>query len=208
MYLRNLLLLLALFLAASSYILAEEPAFQSKLFSKGTLVQSDDFDQGKYKGRYGPNKKNIQQLDDGTLEVLPVSGKPGELTVFHVYNTPPKFVCHLRFKLVCSDPTGGVAIQIGGHKMHLGSNAEGYSLFLRNARKTFKNTEVKGFGANKWIDMVIEYEEGKMLLNINGSEKIYEHEGINMDGAKSILFKYRKVDKTLIDYVRLWKVAE
>ena len=28
------------------------------------------------------------------------------------------------------------------------------------------------------------------------------------DGAKSILFKYRKVDKTLFDYVRLWKVTE
>ena len=61
---------------------SEAPAFKSKLFESGNLLISDDFDQGKYKGRYGPNKKNVKQLADGTLEVLPLSGTPGDLTIF------------------------------------------------------------------------------------------------------------------------------
>ena len=78
----------------------------------------------------------------------------------------------------------------------------------RNAGKTYKNSEVENFKANQWIDMLIEYQQGKMLLNINGNETIFEHEGVNMDGAKSIVFKYRNIDRTLFDYVRLWEVTE
>ena len=37
---------------------------------------------------------------------------------------------------------------------------------------------------------------------------IFEHEGVNMDGANSIVFKYRNIDRTLFDYVRLWQVTE
>jgi hypothetical protein len=169
---------------------------------------SDDFDHGKYKGRYGPNKKNVKQLANGTLEVLPLSGNPGDLTIFHIYNVPSKFVCHFRYKQVCSSSDAGAGIQIGGHKMHLGCTGDGYSLFLRNAGKTYKNSEVEDFKANQWIDMIIEYQQGKMLLNINGNETIFEHEGVNMDGAKSIVFKYRNIDRTLFDYVRLWEVTE
>ena len=109
---------------------SEVPAFKSKLFESGNLLISDDFDQGKYKGRYGPNKKNVKQLADGTLEVLPLSGTPGDLTIFHIYNIPSKFVCDLRYKQVCSSSDAGAGIQIGGHKMHLGCTGDGYSLFL------------------------------------------------------------------------------
>ena len=59
---------------------SEAPAFKSKLFESGNLLISDDFDQEKYKGRYGPNKKNVKQLADGTLEVLPLSGTFSPLT--------------------------------------------------------------------------------------------------------------------------------
>ena len=62
---------------------SKAPSFKSKLFESGNLLISDDFDQGKYKGRYGPNKKNVKQLANGTLEVLPLSGTPGDLTIFH-----------------------------------------------------------------------------------------------------------------------------
>ena len=187
---------------------SEAPTFKSKLFKSGNLLISDDFDHGKYKGRYGPNKKNVKQLANGTLEVLPLSGNPGDLTIFHIYNVPSKFVCHFRYKQVCSSSDAGAGIQIGGHKMHLGCTGDGYSLFLRNVGKTYKNSEVEDFKANQWIDMIIEYQQGKMLLNINGNETIFEHEGVNMDGAKSIVFKYRNIDRTLFDYVRLWEVTE
>jgi len=194
-----------IFIFMSSLTLsAENLEFKSKLFKKGTLLFSDDFNEGKYKGRYGPNKKNIKQLEDGTLQVLPMSQDGKRITV-HIYNVPKKFVCHLRYKIISSkDSSVGAGMQIGGHKMHLGSTKDGYNLFLRSARKSFKNTEVKGFKANEWIDMVIEYQEGKMLLKINGNEKVFEHEGVNMDGAKSIVFK-NGAERVLFDYVRLWE---
>jgi hypothetical protein len=86
---------------------SEAPIFKSKLFESGNLLISDDFDHGKYKGRYGPNKKNVKQLANGTLEVLPLSGNPGDLTIFHIYNVPSKFVCHFRYKQVCSSSDAG-----------------------------------------------------------------------------------------------------
>ncbi|MDD7985121.1 hypothetical protein PQO01_09185 [Lentisphaera marina] len=199
---KYLLICLGLFMSLG----AEEIEFKSKLFTQGTLRFSDDFDQPKYKGRYGPKKNNnIKQVGDGILEVLPLSGKPKDMTVCHIYNIPKKFVCHLRFKVMKSDPNAGAAMQIGNHKMHLSGSEEAFSIFLRKTGKRLTNSEVKSFIANQWIDMIIEYQQGKMLLNINGKEIVFEGEGINMDGAQSILFKYRGADKTLFDYVRIWE---
>ena len=185
---------------------AEEVEFKSKLFKQGTLLFSDDFDEAKYKGKYGPNKKNIKQVEDGTLEILPIPDRKSKLTVMHIYNIPKKFVCHLRYKVISKEPGTGVGLQIGGHKIHLNSTKEGYRLLFRESGKSYTNTETKGFVANEWIDMIIEYREGKMLLKINGSEKIYEHNKLSMGDAKTILFKNPKADQILLDYVRLWKV--
>ena len=92
------------------------------------------------------NKKNVKQLADGTLEVLPLSGTPGDLTIFHIYNVPSKFVCHLRYKQVCSSSDAGAGIQIGGHKMHLGCTGDGYSLFLSIETSTGPFLIMSGFG--------------------------------------------------------------
>ena len=110
----------------------------------------------------------------------------------------------MRYKVISKNPGTGVGLQIGGHKMHLLSSKEGYKLLLRGAGKTYIDTETKGFIANEWIEMIIEYREGKILLNINGSEKIYEHDKLSMDGAKTLLFKNSQFDAILFDYVRLW----
>ena len=82
------------------------------------------------------------------------------------------------------------------------------TICFEECRKTFKNSEVENFKANQWIDMIIEYQQGKMLLSINGNETVFEHEGVNMDGAKSIVFKYRNIERTLFDYVRLWEITK
>ncbi len=202
----NKICLTIIFILISSLTLsAEEPEFKSTLFKQGTLLFSDDFKEGKYKGRYGPNKKNIKQLEDGTLQVLPMPDRKSKLTVMHIYSIPKKFVCHLRYKVISKDAGTGVGLQIGGHKIHLNSTKEGYRLLFRESGKSYTNNETKGFIANEWIDMIIEYREGKMLLSINGSEKIYEHDKLSMGDAKTILFKNPQADQILLDYVRLWK---
>lgn len=187
---------------------ADEPGFRSKLFKQGKLVYADEFDETLVRGRYGPNKKNIT-VAEGKLQVLPISD--GTInTVVHIYRIPKKFVCHLRYKVNSKDPDAGVGLQIGGHKMHLGKQKgeEGnVSLFSRVGKKTFILPEVKGFAANEWIDMIIEYEEGRILLNINGSEKIFEDAAVSMDGASSLVFK-KNSDSLLFDHVRLWEATE
>jgi len=62
--------------------------------------------------------------------------------------------------------------------------------------------------ANEWIDIVIEYEEWKMLLKINGSETIYEDGMVSMDGSNLIDFKSFSSESLQFNYVRLWKVIE
>ena len=187
---------------------AEEPKFESKLFKQGKLVYADEFDGGPVPKRFGPNKGNIS-LKEGNLQVLPISD--GAInTVVHLYRLPKKFVCHLRYKVNSKNPKSGAGLQIGGHKMHLGSQKgkEGnVSLFSRVGKKTFIIPGVKGFQANEWVDMIIEYEEGKILLNINGSEKIFEDAAVSMDGANSLVFK-KSSDSLLFDHVRLWEVTE
>ena len=199
---------LLLTLVASVTLSAEEPEFQSKLFKQGKLVYADEFDGALVRGRYGPNKNNIT-VAEGKLQVLPMSD--GAInTVVHIYRIPKKFVCHLRYKVNSKDPKAGVGLQIGGHKMHLGNgkDAEGsVSLFSRVGGKTFTIPEVEDFRANEWIDMIIEYEEGRILLNINGTEKIFEDAAVSMDGAGSLVFK-KNSDSLLFDHVRLWDCTE
>lgn len=69
---------------------------------------------------------------------------------------------------------------------------------------SFADPKAGSYEANRWIDVVIEYQQGKSLLNINGSEKIYEHENIDIDSSNVIHFKNFKADSLLIKNFRVW----
>ena len=60
---------------------------------------------------------------------------------------------------------------------------------------------------------MIEYQPGKMLLNVNGHERIFEDEQVTMNNKKDKFgprFTFKSKDGTderlLFDYVRIWKV--
>ena len=208
----HLSFLLALLCVAN--LSAEEPEFKSQLFEKATLVYSDDFDEEKYKGRYGHNKAK-KKVEDGKLVIYPLDPERGYV-LGALYQMPEKFVCHFRVKRVSKTPGAGVGFHIGNHKMIVGSNrdekeiVDGYRLLLKKSQpsKSFTDTNAKKLVANKWIDVVIEYEEGKMLLDINGSEAIYKDEMVSMDGGNLINFKCFSSESLQFDYVRLWRVTE
>lgn len=193
---------------------AEEPEFKSKLFKNATLVYADEFDGEKYKGRYGHHKAK-KKVDDGKLVIYPLDPERGYV-LGTLYQMPENFVCHFRFQHVSKNSGAGVGFHIGNHKMIVGSNrnekeiVDGYRLLLRTSKpgKSFTDTNAKKLLANEWIDVVIEYEEGRMLLNINGSEKIYEDKMVSMDGSNLINFKSFSSENLQFDYVRLWKVTE
>lgn len=193
---------------------AAEPEFKSKLFKKATLVYSDDFDGGNYKGRYGHHKAK-KKVEDGKLVIYPLDPERGYV-LGTLYQMPKTFVCHFRFRLISKSPVAGVGFHIGNHKMIVGSNrtekriVDGYRLLLRTSKpgKSFTDAKSGKLVANEWVDVVIEYKEGKMLLSINGSETIYIDEMVSMDGSNLINFKYFSAEALQFDYVRLWKVTE
>ncbi len=193
---------------------AEEPEFKSKLFKKATLVFADEFDGEKFKGRYGHHRAK-KQVEDGKLVIYPLDPERGYV-LGTLYQMPEKFVCHFRFQHVSKNSGAGVGFHIGNHKMIVGSNrndkkiADGYRLLLKTSKpgKSFTDAKAGKLVANEWVDVVIEYEEGKMLLNINGSEKMYEDELVSMDGSNLINFKFFSAESLQFDYVRLWNVTE
>ena len=206
--------LLAIAIACVGNLNAAEPAFRSKLFKKATLVYADEFDGGKYHGRYGHHKAK-KRVEGGSLVINPLDPKRGYV-LGTLYRIPEKFVCQFRFKLVSKAPGTGVGFHIGNHKMIVGSNraekeiVNGYRLLLRKSKpgKSFTDPKAGKLAANDWVAVVIEYEEGRMLLNINGSEKIYEDKLVSMDGSNLINFKSFSAAALQFDYVRLWKVTE
>jgi hypothetical protein len=107
---KRALLLFTLTLAFSSNLFAEDPVFESELFSKGTLLYSDDFD-GEFNRKFWETRTKSWEITDGTLV-----GKPdydnaeeamkalkrdhhlGMSPVIRLNQLPEKFVLHMRLK--------------------------------------------------------------------------------------------------------------
>ena len=60
---------------------------------------------------------------------------------------------------------------------------------------------------NEWTNIVIELKEGKLLLELNGHQRIFEHEQVSMNGREEFTFKalMSPSSRLVFDYVRLWK---
>jgi hypothetical protein len=204
---------------------AEEPAFESQLFKTGTLVYSDDFDRDYNKERWGPPQKD-RAMKDGLLvftakfktaeEAQKALGRDHHLglaPVAHLNKIPEKFVCHLRFKF---EGEGGIQpsrpiLQIGHHMILLKYlEGGGHSITLPEG-PSFTEPE-SGMKLNEWVDLVIEYKPGKILIGVNGFSKTYEHERVTTHNPKDkhgprFSFKHYEGpnSRLLVDSVRLWK---
>ena len=127
---------------------------------------------------------------------------------------PEKFVCHLRYKFVAEKlaPNRPV-LQIGHHMISLTYiEGGGHKVFMPGgpAYKEPKST----MKLNEWVDLVIEYELGKILISVNGHSKTYEHKNVTMVNPKDkhgprFSFKHGiqgPNSRIVFDSVRLWKV--
>ena len=69
---------------------------------------------------------------------------------------------------------------------------------------------------NEWVDLVIEYELGKILISVNGSSKVSEGPSVTMinekdkQGPRFSMKHGIKGPKSrmVFDYVRLWEVEK
>jgi hypothetical protein len=213
---------LFLYLLLCFSISAEE--FKSTLFKKGKLIYSDNFNEVHQQDqlRWGPNK-GTRVIQDGIMSIKPQFTDKEEAIkklkrdhhlglgiVAHLNKLPKKFVCHLRYKVVTPKVVPGrPSFQIGHHKMSLGYLEGGGHRFKLTKGSSFTHPESK-MNINEWVEIIIEYQEGKVLVQVNDFSKIYEDEKASMQESDRFTFKSRDHadERLLFDYVRLWEVLE
>ncbi len=221
---KHTLPLLALALSGSSLLSAEEPAFESELFETGTLIYSDDFDGEMNRDFWGAPKGKT--IEDGHLVVNPEFKNAEEAMaklnrdhhlglepVAHLNKIPEQFVCHLRYQFEKPGLTPGrPSFQIGHHMISLGIVAEGgHRVRLPNG--TIFTEEDSEMALNEWIDLIIEYKKGTLVISVNGDSATYEDEGVTIINEKDqhgprFTFKGGEGCRILFDSVRLWDCTE
>ena len=200
---------------------AKDPKFKSELFNNGKLVYSDDFDGELNRERWGqPKGKSIK---DGKLIIAPLFKTKEEAIkvlkrdhhlglepVAHINRIPEKFVCHLRYKFSKPELTPGrPSFQIGHHMINLGISKDGGHRVKLPDGPSFSEPESE-MALNKWIDLVIEYELGKIRVVVNGKGRTYEHEKVTIinpkaNGKHRFTFKGGPMCEIIFDSVKIWE---
>jgi hypothetical protein len=214
----NKLLSFLFLLSLSANLCAEAQTFKSHLFEKGTLVYTDDFDGEFNLERWEPRTKNWK-VKDGMLigapdfknaeEAEKALGRDHHLglgPVIRLNHLPENFVCHLRFKYEGEDyQATRPKLDIGHHINNLFFRQGGYSLKLSGGELI--EDRQSGFELNEWVDLVIELREGMLFIELNGHQRIFEHEQVSMKSRDEFTFKALDgpSSRLVIDYVRLWK---
>ena len=212
---------LTILVTLSVQLHAKDPKFKSELFNNGKLVYSDDFDGELNRERWGqPKGKSIK---DGKLTVAPLFKSKEEAMkvlkrdhhlglepVAHINRIPEKFVCHLRYKFSKPKLTPGrPSFQIGHHMINLGILKDGGHRIKLPDGPSFLEPESE-MALNQWVDLVIEYELGRIRIVVNGKGKTYEHEKVTIinpkaDGKHRFTFKGGPECKIIFDSVRIWE---
>ena len=209
-----------LFLIFSLGLFAENPTFKSELFKKGKLIYYDDFD-GELNHEFWAQPKG-KKIENGKLIIGPLFKSKEEAMkalkrdhhlglepVAHITRIPKKFVMHLRYQFAKPELTPGrPSFQIGHHMINLGIVKDGGHRVKLPDGPSFSEPE-SGMALNKWIDLVVEYELGKIRVVVNGKGKTYQHEKVTIINPKDkrgprFTFKGGPNCKILFDSVRLW----
>ena len=198
--------------------------FKSEFFKSGKLIYADDFNGAINKEFWGQPKG--KKIKDGILTVGPLFKSKEEAMkvlkrdhhlglepVAHINRIPEKFVMHLRYQFAKPELTPGrPSFQIGHHMINLGIVKDGGHRVKLPDGPSFFEPE-SDMALNKWIDLVIEYELGKIRVLVNGHGKTYEHEKVTIINPKDKLgprftFKGGPECEILFDYVRLWDCTD
>lgn len=215
---KHTLTIFALALAFSSTVSAEEPAFESELFSKGTLLYSDDFD-GELNTKFWAPRTKSWEVTDGALAGKPDYDNAEEATkalkrdhhlglspVIRLNQLPEKFVLHLRLKYEGAEfSLNRPKFDIGHHVNLFAFTETGYTLALHGGERF--TGEAPDVELNEWIDVVLEFEEGRMFISVNGAGQTIEHEQVSLQGRSELTFKTfaDAPNRIFFDSVTLWK---
>lgn len=214
MKLISLLLLSALIVPA---LHADEPVFESHLFKKGTLIFSDAFDGGLDKKRWAPRTKSWE-VKDGILvgkpdyataeEAMKALGRDHHLglsPVIRLNHLPAKFILHLRVKFEGQAfAVGRPKFDIGHHINTVTFNEKGYGVKLHGGER-FSGGAPK-VALNEWIDVILEFQEGRMWIGVNGKGQTIQYKQVSLQGHSELTFKTFSdaPNRILFDSVQLW----
>jgi hypothetical protein len=209
----------AICLCAYTASAADPPSFKSHLFENGTLVNSDDFDEKLDRQRWEPRTKTWE-VKDGMLIGVPdfknamkaqkALGRDHHLglgPVIRLNKLPAKFVCHMRFRFEGEAyKPARPKLDIGHHINSVVFTKDGYSLKLSGGKNC--GVTKADSALNQWVGMIIEFEEGKLSIEINGQQKLFEHDQVSMKDRDEFTFKALESPKSrmVFDYLRLWRV--
>ena len=214
---------LALLGIFSCSLLAEGSKFKSELFKTGKLIYSDDFNGALNRDFCGqPKGKTIKvgkliiapffKSKEEAMKAIKRDHHLGLEPVAHINRIPEKFVLLLHYQFAKPELSPGrPSFQIGHHMINLGIVKQGgHRVKLPDVPSFFEPES--DMALNKWIDLVIEYELGKICVLVNGHVKTYEHEKVKMMNPKDKLgprFTFKGPDcEILFDSVRLWDCGE
>ena len=93
--------------------------------------------------------------------------------------------------------------------MSLSYNKGGGHRFKLTKGPSFTHPESK-MKINEWVDLVIEYQEGKAFIQVNGKGKVYEDPKATMKDSDRFTFKSREQpdERLVFDYVKVWEVLD
>lgn len=214
---KRLLPIFAIALAFTAILCAETPAFESELFESGTLVYTDDFD-GEFNTKLWETRTKSWEITEGTLV-----GKPdydnaeeamtalkrdhhlGMSPVIRLNQLPEKFVLHMRLKYEGTEfSLNRPKFDIGHHINLFAFTETGYTLALHGGERV--TGEAPDVELNEWINVVLEFEEGRMFIKVNGAGQTIGHEQVSLQGHSELTFKTFEdtPNRILFDSVTLW----
>ena len=215
----NKFLLLLLAACSGQHLLTAEPAFNSHLFKKGTLIYTDDFN-GKFDlKRWQPRTKSWEVKDgvligkpdyankEEAMKALKRDHHLGLSPVIRLDHLPNKFVLHLRVKFEGKAfATGRPKFDIGHHINTVTFNAKGYGVKLHGGER-FAG-KARGVELNEWIDVALEFQEGEMWIGVNGNGQTIKHEQVSLRGRSELTFKTfaDAPNRIMFDSISLWKI--
>jgi len=194
-------------------------AFESHWFKQGTLVYADDFDGKLDRERWRPRTKSWEVKggilvgkpdyinEQEAMKALKRDHHLGLSPVIRLNNLPKKFVLHLRVKFEgTAFATGRPKFDIGHHINTVVFTEKGYTLKLHGGQAF--SSEAPGVRLNEWLDLVLEFEEGRMWISVNGKGRMIRDDQVSLMGRSELTFKTfaASPNRIMFDSIKLWAI--
>ncbi|MDD7985012.1 hypothetical protein PQO01_08640 [Lentisphaera marina] len=216
---KHLLLILVLLIFSTLGITAEEfksEEFKSEIFTKGKLLYSDDFEGDLDSDWWQLRTKNWRvksgvligapdyKTKEEAMKELKRDHHLGLAPVIRLENLPTQFVCKLRFQYTGKEVIyNRPKVDIGHHINKVFFKPGGYQLHLSEG-DVFDNKKSL-FKLNEWNVMLIEFKNGKLIIDLNGQRQVYENSQVSLKDRSELTFKALEGGQLKFDYIRLWE---